>query len=144
MKIRFRKPFVWVTMAALLAAHGSVDAASTPLPPRIVSQPRPQTTMLGGRAVFTVATDGTPPLSYQWMKNGVSLIGANEYGLILDNAEFSDAGSQMTFAFFSRSAFALLSADPLAAPCVAPRCLPGHSLAAAYLLKWAVRSLASL
>ena len=66
--------------------------------PTITSQPTAQTTILGGTAVFTVMASGTPPLSYQWRRNGVSLSdGGNTSGvtsdaLILTNCDFADAG----------------------------------------------------
>lgn len=47
-----------------------------PVPPVIVTQPSPASATAGRRAVFTVVASGSPPLTYQWQKNGVDLPGA--------------------------------------------------------------------
>jgi hypothetical protein len=45
-------------------------------PPDITTQPLSQTVNPGDSATFTVAASGTPPLSYQWRKNGGTIPGA--------------------------------------------------------------------
>jgi hypothetical protein len=44
--------------------------------PSITTQPANQTVNLGQTATFSVVANGTPPLSYQWQKNQVSIAGA--------------------------------------------------------------------
>lgn len=47
-----------------------------PLPPFLASiAPASQIAAPGGNATFTVAASGTPPFSYQWQFNGMSLVG---------------------------------------------------------------------
>ncbi|MGI8957479.1 MAG: immunoglobulin domain-containing protein [Chthoniobacterales bacterium] len=56
-------------------------ATPTPTPdglPQITQQPADTRARLGGRAKFQVVATGTPPLSYQWSKNGVAISGAHE------------------------------------------------------------------
>ncbi|MGY0236738.1 PQQ-dependent sugar dehydrogenase [Longispora urticae] len=51
----------------------SYDAA---LPPTVTSDPAPRTVSLGDPASFTVSASGTPPLAYQWQRDGVDIPGA--------------------------------------------------------------------
>jgi alpha-tubulin suppressor-like RCC1 family protein len=83
---------------------GSVTSSNAVLtvnvPPVITQQPVNVTTNAGGNATFsvTVSTNSTPPLSYQWRKNGSNLrdggkvSGANSSTLTLTGAALSDAG----------------------------------------------------
>jgi uncharacterized repeat protein (TIGR02543 family) len=48
----------------------------TATPPRIVTQPVPVITGLGGTARFEVVAAGSPPLAYQWRKGGSAIPGA--------------------------------------------------------------------
>ena len=48
----------------------------TPVPPSITTQPANRTVRVGQTAKFSVRATGTRPLHYQWMKNGVNIIGA--------------------------------------------------------------------
>jgi hypothetical protein len=45
-------------------------------PPMITSQPMDTTVPVGRRARFSVTATGAEPLSYQWTKNGTTIIGA--------------------------------------------------------------------
>jgi Immunoglobulin I-set domain len=56
--------------AATLTVNPSVVA------PTITTQPANETVTAGQTATFTVAANGTEPLSYQWQKNGVAISGA--------------------------------------------------------------------
>ena len=59
---------------------GSVTSNNATLtvrtPPTITTQPADRTVSAGQRARFSVAATGTPPLHYQWTKNGVNISGA--------------------------------------------------------------------
>ena len=59
---------------------GSVTSNNATLtvrtPPTITTQPADRTVRVGQRARFSVVASGTPPLRYQWMKNGVNISGA--------------------------------------------------------------------
>ena len=48
----------------------------TPEPPVITSQPKNQRVHVGETATFKVLATGTPPLTYQWTKNGTEIPGA--------------------------------------------------------------------
>jgi len=58
-------------------SSGSITSAiatlTVLLPPAIVTQPASATVTAGSNVSFTVSASGTAPLSYQWLKNGVTL-----------------------------------------------------------------------
>jgi hypothetical protein len=62
-------------------------------PPTITTQPQDQTVARNSDAAFSVTTDGTAPLSYQWSFNGTPLAGATGSTLTLNNVQTNDAGS---------------------------------------------------
>ncbi|HWW75237.1 MAG TPA: immunoglobulin domain-containing protein, partial [Pyrinomonadaceae bacterium] len=61
--------------------------------PSITQQPVSQTVPAGSNVSFSVAADGTAPLSYQWQKNGAALAGATAPTLTLTNVQGADSGS---------------------------------------------------
>jgi len=63
-----------------------------PQVPLILQQPVNFTNLIGGNASFTVVAFGTPPLSYQWKSNGVSLAGMTNATLSFTNIQFANAG----------------------------------------------------
>ncbi len=63
-----------------------------PVPPTITHQPGNQSLWVGQTAVFSVDATGTPPLSYQWQKDGLDLTGATNSQLVLANVQISTAG----------------------------------------------------
>jgi len=64
-----------------------------PTAPVITIQPQDQTVTAGNTASFTVAADGTPPLSYNWLRSGEPIGGARNAVLLLPNVQVADAGS---------------------------------------------------
>jgi hypothetical protein len=60
-----------VTSAAAL-----LRVASPPAGPQIVTQPQATSAPVGGTARFRVVATGTPPLAYQWRRNGADIAGA--------------------------------------------------------------------
>lgn len=80
---------VWIRIVALSAATGSgsrdtfgidnfslswnTGTTSITNPPSIISQPLPTTAVVGTSPILSVGISGTPPLSYQWYKNGSPL-----------------------------------------------------------------------
>ena len=74
---------------ALDSAMGGLPGAfvlrgTVPAAPVITSQPPAQQVPLGGRVVLSVGADGTPPLRYQWFRDGEALPGAWQRTLIID------------------------------------------------------------
>jgi hypothetical protein len=66
--------------------------AATPL--AITTQPSNRSVTAGQTASFSIATTGTAPLSYQWMKNGASITGANASNYSTPITTISDNGAQ--------------------------------------------------
>jgi glucose/arabinose dehydrogenase len=62
--------------------------------PTITTHPSSQTVSAGGSATFTVAASGTPPLSYQWQRNGVDIPGATAASYTLTSVTTSDNGAR--------------------------------------------------
>ena len=63
--------------------------------PAITQQPQNQTVPAGGSATFTVVASGSPPLAYQWQRNGVDISGAAASSYTLANAQLSDNGASV-------------------------------------------------
>ena len=60
---------------------------------RIVQQPQPQITCVGRPVSFSVTiADGTPPYSYQWLKDDAAISGATNTPLALAYPQTADAG----------------------------------------------------
>jgi poly(3-hydroxybutyrate) depolymerase len=95
-----------------VVGNGSGDATSTaailtvkPAPddPRITLQPANQTVTAGQPANFTVTAVSAAPLSYQWQKNGIDLIGQTAASLTLGTAIEPDSGAAFSIVVGSGS-----------------------------------------
>jgi parallel beta-helix repeat protein len=62
--------------------------------PAITSQPSNLTVGVGQPASFTVAAEGTGPLSYQWQRNGTDIGGATSPTYTLGTTQLSDDGAR--------------------------------------------------
>jgi hypothetical protein len=84
---------VVVTNAAGRAT--SSDAALTVYfaPPQFYYQPQLQNVLEGGYVSFSVGVSGSPPLAYQWRKDGVNIAGATTSYYAIDNAQISQSGN---------------------------------------------------
>jgi hypothetical protein len=107
-------------MAMLLAACGGgaqnplpaaivvVEAAALPAaPPRILRQPQPLTVTEGGAAMFVAAANGTGPLRWQWLRDGVPIAGAHGSVLRIDAALRADHGARYVAVVTSDSGSAM-------------------------------------
>jgi uncharacterized repeat protein (TIGR03803 family) len=87
-----------VVVTNIYGAVTSSPAILTVQDPFIVNQPQNQSPSAGQAAGFIVSASGTPPLSYQWLKNSVPLsdsgkiFGSRTANLILNNVLGGDAG----------------------------------------------------
>ncbi|HMJ66837.1 MAG TPA: immunoglobulin domain-containing protein, partial [Candidatus Binatia bacterium] len=61
--------------------------------PTIVTGPTSQTVTEGADVSFTVSASGTPPLAYQWLRNGSEVFGATAASLVLSNVQVTVAGT---------------------------------------------------
>ena len=62
--------------------------------PSITTQPTGQTVSAGGTATFTVSASGSPPLSYQWHRNGADIPGATSASYSLSSVTTADSGAR--------------------------------------------------
>ena len=62
-------------------------------PPSIATPPASLTGVVGASATLTVSAGGTPPLSYQWKRNGTLVGGATTASLTLPALTLANAGS---------------------------------------------------
>lgn len=85
-----------------MTAHGgsvsggwSLEFEVNNRPPVITSQPQSQTVAPGSDVTFNVTAVGTPPLGYQWLRNGQVLVPFSEgtASLKVSNAQAADAGT---------------------------------------------------
>jgi hypothetical protein len=78
-------------------AAGSATSAPAILlvivPPAITQQPVDANVHVGQTATFTVAASGTPPLAYQWQRNGATISGATSAMYTIPPAVLSDDGT---------------------------------------------------
>ena len=61
--------------------------------PSITTQPANKTVRVGRRATFSVTATGTPPLYYQWTKNGANITGATNSSYRTPPTTLADNGS---------------------------------------------------
>ena len=79
--------------------NGGGTTTSTPalltviVPPRITTQPVPQSIIQGQPVSFSGTASGTAPLIYQWLKGGSIIAGASQPVLSIASVSAADAGS---------------------------------------------------
>jgi hypothetical protein len=90
---------LWLALAlATCGCGGGGTTGTKPIiePPSITTQPANAVVGVGQVATFTAAASGTPPLNYQWSKNGTAIPGATSTSYTTPPAVQTDDGS--TFA----------------------------------------------
>jgi len=70
-----------------------VVAAAPNSAPTISRQPAAQTVTVGSTLTLSVTYTGTPAPTFQWLKNGVAVVGATGPTLTLNNTTAADAGN---------------------------------------------------
>jgi len=70
-------------------------ASATAIAPLVVSQPKNQTRVEGLPTEMSVSAAGTQPMTYQWRRNGVNLVGATSSVLSIP-AQMADSGAGFT------------------------------------------------
>lgn len=81
-----------INNSASTVANFRQTAVNPNVPPTITTHPLSQSVSAGTTVSFSVSADGTPPLSYQWRKDGSALSGATLSTYLLDNVQPPDAG----------------------------------------------------
>ncbi|MBC7365523.1 MAG: immunoglobulin domain-containing protein [Undibacterium sp.] len=68
---------------------GGVTASA----PSFTTQPTAQIVTAGATVTFTIAADGSPAPTFQWFKNGSTVVGATNSALVISGATAADVGS---------------------------------------------------
>jgi len=74
-------------------ADGVKFTLSAVQPPSITTSPQTQTAKVGTNLTFTVAVNGTGPLTYQWQWNNANISGATQGTYTIHNLQFTNAGT---------------------------------------------------
>jgi hypothetical protein len=84
-----------VSNIAGTATSSSAALIVNPLPvaPTITTQPLSQAVTAGTNVTFTIAANGTAPLSYQWRLNGANIPGATSAALTLTGVATNQSGN---------------------------------------------------
>jgi hypothetical protein len=78
---------------SISSAPATLTVNPDPVAPTITTQPASGSVTAGQTATFTVAASGTAPLSYQWLKNGAAISGANSASYTTPATTTNDNGS---------------------------------------------------
>ena len=100
----------------------NITLSNSSMAPSIVTQPVSQSVTAGQMAIFSVATNGSAPLTYQWMKNGVAISGANSSNYSTPVTAITDNGAHFTVSVSNASGTASSNSALLTvtAPVIAP------------------------
>jgi len=77
-----------------VTSAGAVLTVTAPVAPTIDSQPTAASVTAGETANFFVVAEGTGPLSYQWLRNGVAITGATSAFYTTPATTVADSGVQ--------------------------------------------------
>ena len=107
-----------VLVANLAGVTASAPAPLTvDLPPYVTTQPRKQTGIAGGRVAFNVAAQSSGPLTYQWLRSGTNVPGANGAELVLTNVTRELAGA---YSVIVRNVAGAITTAPVALTVLSP------------------------
>ena len=100
----------------------NITLSNSSMAPTITMQPVSQSVTAGQMATFSVANTGSAPLTYQWMKNGASISGANSSNYSTPVTTITDNGAQFTVSVSNASGTVTSSTALLTvtAPIIAP------------------------
>jgi len=95
-RIQFPYSMIGILVAFSLAGcsgYGSGSVNGGAIAPYINAQPANQTVSVGQTATFSVGAAGTPPLTYQWQKNGPDIPGATSSSYTTPATTSADSGA---------------------------------------------------
>lgn len=97
------------SVGSATSTSATLSVAPVVVAPSIIIQPTAQSVTAAQAATFSVTATGSPTLTYQWKRNGVSVSGANSSTLNLASVTSAQAGSYSVVV--SNSAGSVTSTD---------------------------------
>jgi len=88
---RFIRPALALT--TLLALSSCLSGAG-PEAPSLTDQPKDRVAFLGQQVKFDFGVSGKPPLTFQWLRNGVAIAGATNSAYLTDPVTAADDGAK--------------------------------------------------
>src|SRR5207237_171577 len=88
----YNRPLTTSEVATIYNA-GSAGKCGTGVAPSIVTQPQGMAVNAGASVTLSVTASGTPPLSYQWRKNGNDILNATSTASTILTVQTYDAGN---------------------------------------------------
>ena len=115
---------------SVTSTAATLTVTATPVAPAITAQPQNLTVPAGSTATFSVAATGTPPLAYEWHKNG-AVVGTNSSSLSFvaatgDNNALIDVTVSNSIGSVTSAAAVLTVTTPTPAPLSALRIAAGN------------------
>ena len=80
-----------LALVVLLALSSCLSSAG-PEAPTITDQPKDRVAFVGQQAKFDFGVSGKPPLTFQWLRNGVAIVGATNATYVTDPVTAADDG----------------------------------------------------
>ena len=84
-----------LALVVLLALSSCLSSAG-PEAPTITDQPKDRVAFVGQQAKFDFGVSGKPPLTFQWLRNGVAIVGATNATYVTDPVTAADDGAKFS------------------------------------------------
>ncbi len=111
---------------ALGVVTSRVAQVQVVVPARVAALPASTTVLLGSNVTLFVEADGTPPLRYQWRKNGENIPGATNSSFTITNVQVSDGGA---YTVVVKNDYGTATTDPMLLIVEVPPEAPGDDFA---------------
>jgi sugar lactone lactonase YvrE len=103
-----------------LSSCGGGGSSGGPVAPQITSQPQSLTAVDGQQAQFSVTATGSTPLSYQWLRNGQQIAGAQDTNYIIPAVQYGQSGTKYSVVVYNSAGPTTSSAATLTVTPVPP------------------------